>query len=79
MIDLDIRAFFDTVPWEHVLAAIATHTDAAWVLLYVQRWLAAPLQHPDGTRIERDREPRRALRSRRCWRTCSCTTHWICG
>jgi group II intron reverse transcriptase/maturase len=55
VIDLDIRAFFDTVPWEHVLAAVAAHTDAAWVLLYVQRWLAAPLQHPDGTRIARDR------------------------
>jgi RNA-directed DNA polymerase len=55
VIDLDIRSFFDTVPWEHVLAAIATHTDAAWVLLYVQRWLAAPLQHPDGTKVERDR------------------------
>src|SRR4051812_31412320 len=55
VIDLDIQSFFDTVPWEHVLAAVAAHTDAAWVLLYVQRWLAAPLQHPDGTRIERDR------------------------
>src|SRR3954454_7870805 len=55
VLDLDIRAVFATVPWEHVLAAVAAHTDAAWVLLYVKRWLAAPLQHPDGTRIERDR------------------------
>lgn len=52
VIDLDIRAFFDTVPWEHVLAAVAAHTDADWVLLYVKRWLAAPLQHSDGTMIE---------------------------
>lgn len=55
VIDLDIRAFFDTVPWEHVLAAVAAHTDADWVLLYVKRWLAAPLQHSDGTMIERHR------------------------
>jgi RNA-directed DNA polymerase len=55
VIDLDIRSFFDTVPWQHVLAAVANHTDAAWVLLYVKRWLAAPLQHPDGTKVERDR------------------------
>src|SRR5437763_123341 len=55
VIDLDIRSFFDTVPREHVLAAVAAHTDAAWVLLYVKRWLAAPLQHPDGTRIEPER------------------------
>jgi RNA-directed DNA polymerase len=44
------------VPWEHVLAAVAAHTDAAWVLLYVKRWLAAPLQLPDGTIIERHRD-----------------------
>jgi hypothetical protein len=25
------------------------------VLLYVKRWLAAPLQHPDGTQVERDK------------------------
>lgn len=49
VVDLDIQAFFDTVPWDRVLAAVAVHTDAAWVLLYVKRWLAAPLQHPDGT------------------------------
>jgi RNA-directed DNA polymerase len=55
VLDLDIRAFFDTVPWAHVLAAVAAHTDAAWVLLYVKRWLAAPRQLPDGTMIERDR------------------------
>ncbi len=28
---------------------------ARWVLLYVKRWLAAPLQHPDGTLVERDK------------------------
>ena len=26
-----------------------------WVLLYVKRWLAAPLQRPDGTLVERDK------------------------
>ena len=31
------------------------HTDATWVVLYVRRWLAAPLQLPDGTLQERDR------------------------
>ena len=30
-------------------------TDCRWVLLYVKRWLAAPLQHPDGTLVERDK------------------------
>jgi RNA-directed DNA polymerase len=53
VVDVDIQAFFDTVPWDKILAAVQTHTDDTWVLLYVTRWLAAPLQQPDGTRTER--------------------------
>jgi RNA-directed DNA polymerase len=55
VIDIDIRAFFDTVPWPLVVKAVEAHTDAPWVLLYVQRWLAAPLQQPDGTLTARHR------------------------
>jgi RNA-directed DNA polymerase len=55
VIDMDIRAFFDTVPWDLVLRAVAHHTDQRWILLYVQRWLQAPLQLADGTLVARDR------------------------
>lgn len=55
VIDLDIQAFFDTVPHEPILAAVGQHTDLPWVLLYVQRWLTADLQQPDGTLVTRDR------------------------
>ena len=55
VIDLDIKAFFDSVPHERVLAAVAHHTDQRWILLYVQRWLNAPLQQQDGTVVARDR------------------------
>jgi RNA-directed DNA polymerase len=55
VIDLDIRAFFDTVPHDLVLKAVAHHTDQRWILLYVQRWLVAPLQQRDGTLVARDR------------------------
>jgi RNA-directed DNA polymerase len=34
---------------------VQAHTAARWVLLYLRRWLAAPLQLPDGTRVQRDR------------------------
>jgi len=34
---------------------VEANTDQKWVLLYVKRWLKAPLQMPDGTLRERDR------------------------
>jgi RNA-directed DNA polymerase len=50
---MDIRAFFDTVPWDLVVRAVKHHSREPWVLLYVKRWLEAPLQMPDGTISER--------------------------
>ena len=55
VIDLDIRSFFDTVDHDLMLKAVRAHTDQKWVILYVQRWLGAPLQHPDGSLQARDR------------------------
>jgi RNA-directed DNA polymerase len=55
VLDLDIRAFFDSVPWDLVLKAVAHHTDQRWILMYVERWLKAPLQREDGSLVERDR------------------------
>ncbi len=55
VIDCDIERFFDTVPWDLVLKAVASVTDAPWVLLYVRRWLAAPLQQADGTVVGRSK------------------------
>jgi RNA-directed DNA polymerase len=55
VLDMDIRSFFDCVPWQLVLKAVARHTDQRWILLYVERWLKAPLQLEDGTLVERER------------------------
>jgi RNA-directed DNA polymerase len=55
VLDMDIRRFFDTVPWDLTLMAVAHHTDERWILLYVERWLKAPLQREDGSLVERDR------------------------
>jgi RNA-directed DNA polymerase len=55
VIDLDVQKFFDSVPWDLIVKAVEAVTDTAWVLLYVKRWLAAPLQLPDGTLVERDK------------------------
>ncbi len=55
VIDLDIQGFFDNVPHDPILRAVGKHTDRPWVLLYVQRWLTAPMQQTDGTLVARDR------------------------
>ena len=55
VIDLDIKAFFDSVPWELILKAVEHHMNQRWILLYVRRWLAAPVQQPDGSLVARDR------------------------
>jgi group II intron reverse transcriptase/maturase len=55
VIDLDIRKFFDSVPWNRVVTAVEANTDLPWVVLYVQRWLHAPVQLADGSLRVRDR------------------------
>jgi hypothetical protein len=55
VLDLDVAQFFDSVPHDLMVKAVAANTDQPWVLLYVKRWLIAPLQLPDGTLQPRDR------------------------
>ncbi len=53
VIDLDIKGFFDNLDHELLMRAVRHHTDLPWVILYVQRWLTAPVQHTDGRLEER--------------------------
>lgn len=53
VIDLDIRAFFDNLDHKLVLHAVKKHTERKWILLYIERWLKAPMQMEDGTLIPR--------------------------
>ncbi|MDT0469603.1 group II intron reverse transcriptase/maturase [Streptomyces gibsoniae] len=55
VIDLDIQGFFDNVPHGPIIAAVERHTNLPWVLLYVKRWLVAPVQRPDGTLVRREK------------------------
>jgi len=55
VIDIDIQGFFDNVPHDPILRAVGRHTDKPWVLLYVQRWLTAPVQQQNGTLVARER------------------------
>jgi group II intron reverse transcriptase/maturase len=53
VLDLDIKGFFDAIDWDLMLKALRAHTDCPWVLLYVERWLKAPVQMEDGTVVPR--------------------------
>jgi retron-type reverse transcriptase len=55
VIDLDIQKFFDSVDHELMVKAVEAHAEVPWVVLYVKRWLTAPMQLPDGTVQQRDR------------------------
>ena len=60
VLDLDIRAFFDSLDWELMLAAVRRHTDCAWLLLYVERWLKAPVEQ-ETARLSRAGRGRRKV------------------
>lgn len=55
VIDLDIKSFFDQIDHELLLAMVRRHTDCKWALLYIERWLRAPAQMPDGSLVGRDK------------------------
>jgi hypothetical protein len=76
VVDLDIEKFFDSLDHDLVVKTIEVNTDQKWVLLYVKRWLKAPLQMPYGTGIA---EPRKDQRFPPYLPICFCITQWING
>lgn len=55
VLDMDIKGFFDTIDHELLLRAVRHHTDCPWVLLYIERWLKAPVMLEQGTLVVPDR------------------------
>ncbi len=49
------RGFFDNIGHELLMKTARKHTDRKWILLYVERWLKATAQQPDGILVQRDR------------------------
>lgn len=47
-VDLDIQSFFDSIDHELLLKAVRKQTDCKWILLYVERWLKAPVKLNNG-------------------------------
>ena len=53
VLEFDIKGLFDNIDHKLLVKALEHHTDNKWVLLYVKRWLTAPLQNEDGTCVAR--------------------------
>ena len=55
VLDMDIRAFFDTIDHKLLMRAVKKHVKSKWQCLYIERWLKVPVKHPDGRLEERER------------------------
>ena len=55
VVDLDIKGFFDNIDHGLLMRAVRKHTDNKWLLLYIERWLKAPVQAEDGTLVSREK------------------------
>lgn len=55
VIEYDIKGLFDNIDHELLLKAVRKHCQCPWVLLYVERWLKAPMMMEDGTLVKRDK------------------------
>ncbi len=55
VVEFDIKGLFDHIDHDLLLRAVRKHCRIPWVLLYVERWLRAPMATHTGERIERDR------------------------
>ena len=55
VLEFDIKGLFDNIDHALLLRAVRKHVTCAWALLYIERWLTAPMQQEDGTLVERSR------------------------
>ena len=55
VLEFDIRGLFDNISHELLMKAVRKHTQEQWIILYIERWLKAPMQQADGTVTARTR------------------------
>ena len=53
VVEFDIKGLFDNIDHELLMRSLRKHCQTPWVLLYVERWLKAPMETPEGELIER--------------------------
>ena len=55
IIDLDIKGFFDNIPQDLLIRAVKKHAKEQWIVLYIERWLKAPVQEENGQLVPREK------------------------
>lgn len=53
VLDMDMKAFFDTIDHDLMMRAIEKHAPEKWIRLYIQRWLQSPVELANGEQQER--------------------------
>jgi RNA-directed DNA polymerase len=55
VVEYDIKGLFDNIDHELLLRAVRKHCEVPWVILYIERWLKAPMVFEDGVQVARER------------------------
>jgi len=53
ILEFDIKGLFDNIRHDLLSKAVRHHTACRWVILYIERWLVAPIRMPDGSQSPR--------------------------
>jgi group II intron reverse transcriptase/maturase len=53
VIEFDIKGLFDNIDHTLLMKAVEKHTNEAWLLLYINRWLKTPFVTENGECVER--------------------------
>jgi len=55
VLEFDIKGLFDNIDHTLLMRAVRKHVTCKWALLYIERWLTAPMVDEAGERIARSR------------------------
>jgi RNA-directed DNA polymerase len=55
VVEFDIKGLFDNIDYKLLMKALRCHCNCKWILLYIERWLTAPMQDNKGNLIVRDK------------------------
>jgi retron-type reverse transcriptase len=79
VLEFDIKGLFDNIDHELLLRAVRRHVKCKWALLYIERWLTAPMEQADGLKAERTRGTPQGGVVSPILANCSCITRLISG